>query len=301
MFEKDLIIIGAGPSGLKAGEEAARLGIDYMIIDKGDVGQAWREIRPSMPMLSPCHPQRDWTSISAHFPIWKLDVTRPFCTAEQFVNYLVEYAAHFNLQLQINSEVKEINSTADGFFDIRTQTDQIRSKVVLVTTGFFGNPYIPDIPGLQDNAIVSHSHFYKNPDEYRAKRVAIIGGGNSAAEIALELSGYSQVYLLTRDKLKFFSKTRNLCDIRGVSESLLLEMIRMEIIRHIEGIHVKKVENNKLIFESGCISADSIICATGYSAVLDLVHQLNAKVDPKTKFPSVSLNNESKNIPSLFF
>jgi flavin-dependent dehydrogenase len=35
MFEKDLIIVGAGPSGLKAGEEAARLGIDYMIIDKG--------------------------------------------------------------------------------------------------------------------------------------------------------------------------------------------------------------------------------------------------------------------------
>jgi thioredoxin reductase len=205
------------------------------------------------------------------------------------------------LQLQINSEVKEINYAEDGFFDIRTQTDQIRSKVVLVTTGFFGNPYIPDIPGLQDNAIVLHSHFYKNPDEYRAKRVAIIGGGNSAAEIALELSGYSQVYLLTRDKLKFFSKTRNLCDIRGISESLLLEMIRMEIIRHIEGIHVKKVENNKLIFEGGCISADSIICATGYSAVLDPVHQLNAKVNPKTKFPSVSLTNESKNIPSLFF
>ena len=75
----------------------------------------------------------------------------------------------------------------------------------------------------------------------------------------------------------------------------------MEIIRHFEGIHVKKIENKKLIYEGGCLSVDSIIFATGYSPVLAPVHQISAKVDKKTRFPSVSLINESKNIPNLFF
>jgi len=56
MEQKELIIIGAGPAGLRAGEEAQRLGLDYLILERGSVAQAWREIRANMPMLSPSHP-----------------------------------------------------------------------------------------------------------------------------------------------------------------------------------------------------------------------------------------------------
>ena len=74
MIEKELLIIGSGPAGLKAGEEAQKKGLDYLIIEKGEVAQSWRDIREDMIMLSPCMPQRDWTSISDNFPIWKMNV-----------------------------------------------------------------------------------------------------------------------------------------------------------------------------------------------------------------------------------
>ena len=77
-MKKDLVIIGSGPAGLRAGEIARELNIDYVIVEKGEIAQAWKTIRPEMRLLSPCHPQRDWTSLSSKFPIWKLNVNRPY-------------------------------------------------------------------------------------------------------------------------------------------------------------------------------------------------------------------------------
>ncbi len=48
MQEKDVLIIGSGPAGLRAGEEAKKKSLDYLILDKGDVGQSWKEIRQAM-------------------------------------------------------------------------------------------------------------------------------------------------------------------------------------------------------------------------------------------------------------
>ena len=186
MKEKELIIIGSGPAGLKAGQLAQQLGIDYLIIEKGDVAQAWQDIRPDMPMLSPCHPQRDWTSISNQFPIWKMPITRPFCFAYEFVQYLKAFCEKFALNICTKTQVDKL-SYAGNHFIIETEQDIFHSRFILVATGFFGNPYIPNIPGLRGNPIVMHSHYYKSPDVFRNKRVAIIGAGNSGAEIAIDM------------------------------------------------------------------------------------------------------------------
>lgn len=75
-MEKELLIIGSGPAGLRAGEEAKKAGIEYLILERGEIAQSWRDIRQDMIMLSPCLPQRDWTSISEEFPIWKMEVDK---------------------------------------------------------------------------------------------------------------------------------------------------------------------------------------------------------------------------------
>jgi len=178
---------------------------------------------------------------------------------------------------------------------------QIRAKTVIVSTGFFGNPYIPNIKGFLNNKLVSHSHFYKSHDPFKHKRIAIVGGGNSAAEIAIELSGFSQVFLLTHKPLRFFSKTKNLCDIRGVSESLLMELIRMGLIRHISDIEIKKLHSNQLYYSGGCLIVDHIICATGYHPYLSVFKAFQPKTNPRNKFPQVSQVSEAVNIRNLFF
>jgi len=298
--EKTLIIIGSGPAGLRAALEAQNLGLDYLILEKGEVAQAWQEIRPDMIMLSPCHPQRDWTSISGAFPIWKLPVTRPFCTAQEFVHYLEEFSTNFNLNVHTHVAVQKIQRRND-LFVVDTTQGQYSAKTIFVATGFLGNPFIPQIPGFLDNPIVLHSHHYKSPEAFRNKRVIIIGAGNSAAEIAIALAGYAQVYLITRSELKFFSKTKDLCHIRGISESMLLELIQMDLIRHIPGANIKKLVNNILHLQDRSIETQSIICATGYRPVLNILREFHIQTDQDTKFPLIEQWGEAKGIRNLFF
>lgn len=299
-MEKELLIIGSGPAGLRAGEEAKKAGIEYLILERGEIAQSWRDIRQDMIMLSPCLPQRDWTSISEEFPIWKMDVNRPFCFAHEFLEYLIQFYEHYNLNINPNTLVESIQKK-DDIFEVVTNQATYHSKFVLVATGLFGNPYIPDIPGLRESPVVMHSHQFKSFKSFRKKRVVVIGSGNSAAETAIILAGHAQVYLLTRHKLKFFSKTKNLCNIRGISESLLLELIDMEIIRHISNVKINKVDGNLLHLDNKTIEAQSIICATGYHADLSALGKMTMDVDKTTRFPFIKNTGESASVDNLFF
>jgi thioredoxin reductase (NADPH) len=299
MQEKELIIIGGGPAGLKAGEEAKNNGIDYLILEKGEIAQAWSELRPDMQMLSPCHPQRDWTSLSEKFPIWKMKVTRPFCSMKEFINYLNHYCHHFHLKIKTNEHVLKVESR-NNIFIISTNNNSYRAKFLIISTGILGNPCLPDIPGLKGNPVVIHSHFFKTYEDFRSKRVVIIGGGNSAAEIALSLASFSQVYLITKVQLKFFSQTKNLSHIRGISESLLKELIHMGIIHYIPNVKIKRIKGNRIFIKNRIIDTPHIICATGYSPVLDLVYPLKIKMN-KNKYPKLKSHGESFDIKNLFF
>lgn len=129
----------------------------------------------------------------------------------------------------------------------------------------------------------------------------VIGGGNSAAEIAIDLVGHSQVYLITRDKLEFFSKTNNLCHIRGISESLLLELIRMELIRYISDSQIHKLDKHVLYYNDDHLETQAIICATGYRPVLSHLRSLKITTEAASKFPRVCETGESPNTPDMFF
>jgi len=300
-MKKELVIIGSGPAGLRAGENAQELNIDYIIVEKGRVAQAWRTIRPEMRLLSPCHPQRDWTSLSSKYPIWKMGVDRPYCTSREFVGYLDAFVSHFALNILTSNAVKNIKKNKNNFL-IETEKESIECKTVLMATGFFSNPYIPNVPGARENTNVLHSHFYTGAENYKHKRVVIIGGGNSAAEIAIELVGFSQVYLLTRNKLKFFSKTQNLCHIRGISESYLLELMKMELIRHRANTKIVKFEDNLLTLDNGDeLEFNHCLFATGYRPNLDIFSLEPFKNESVTKYPKLKEHGESALVDNLFF
>ena len=281
-INKELIIIGGGPAGLKAAQEAAGYGLDYIILEKGKIGQAWRDIRPQMSMLSPCHPQRDWTSLDQRFPIWKLDVQRPYCTAGEFSSYLQAFADFYRLNIQEDCRVISVDFDGHRFFAEDKEKNEYSAPFLLLANGIFNNPFIPDIPGLNTNKNFIHSHFYKGPELFRGKRVLVVGAGNSAAEIAVELSGYSMVYLASRDRLKFFSETNRLYHIRGIYESYLRELIRMEIIRLLEQKEITQLKENRVFFGAEQLRVDKIIFATGYRPDHSIFHKL--RTDRNKKF-----------------
>ena len=297
---KELIIIGAGPAGLKAAEKAQHLQIDYILLEKGQPAQAWREIRQDMKLLSPCHPQRDWTSLSSKFPIWKFPVQRPYCTVNEFVQYLDEYADHFQLNIHSDCPVQKVRFKK-GHYEVVCEDETVfTAPVLIMATGIFGNPFIPDIPGVQNNPIVLHSHYYRGPHIFKKQKVLIVGAGNSAAEIAIELSGQAMVYMVSRKELQFFSDTKKLYHIRGISESYLKELINMEIIRFRPYQHLLKIENRDVHFQDWKLTVDKIIFATGYHGSLKLLKNFNLRLN-RYEYPEVSYSGESIQYPNLFF
>jgi thioredoxin reductase len=301
MVSKELIIIGAGPAGLRAGEEAKKNGIDYVIIEKGEVGAAWRSFRPDSKMLSPCHPQRDWTSLSSSFPIWKLPVERPYCNSLEFISYLDEYASKFKLDIVRQTLVTKIEKK-DGQFIVHTNDGKGYSAPYLITaSGIFDGKYYPNIPGIKNNPIVMHSHNYMSPIPFVNKRVLIVGAGNSAAEVALELAGKSILYLATNTQLKYFLETKKLYHIRGVYESFLKEYIDMEFIRYMPGSKIKEVNKNRVIFENNELDVHKIIFATGYQPEMEFLDR-GIKVNKDSKhYPQTTETGESTSIENLFF
>ncbi len=299
-ISKELIIIGAGPAGLKAAEEAGRHKIDYALLDKGQPGQAWREIRPDMKLLSPCHPQRDWTSLSSKFPIWKLPVERPYCTVNEFVQYLDQYTDHFHLNMHAGCAVREVRFIQGAYAVTCEDETTFTAPVLIVATGIFGNPFIPDIPGVKGNPAIMHSHFYRGPQAYKNQRVLLVGAGNSAAEIAIELSGQAMLYMVSRKELQFFSDTKKLYHIRGISESYLKELISMEIIRYRPHQNILKIDGPLVHFQDWKLEVDKIIFATGYHGNMKLLKNFNLRLN-KYEYPEVSYHGESIQFPNLFF
>ncbi len=299
-ISKEIIIIGGGPAGLKAAEMAQHKKIDYVLLEKGKPGQAWSELRPNMLMLSPCLPQRDWTSLSTKFPIWKMDVLRPYCTAAQFANYLEAYCDFFQLDVQTHTPALEVKRSTSGNYVVKTANHTYEAPILLVGTGIFGNPYFPDISGIKNNPYVMHSHFYRNKMDFKNQRVLIVGGGNSAAETAIDLVGYALVYLITREELQYFSDTKRLYHIRGVYESYLKELISMEIIRYKAFQKIIALEENVVHFDKWHLEVDKVIFATGYHGNLKVLQNFNLKVNRKN-YPEVTETGESIQYPRLFF
>ena len=230
-----------------------------------------------------------------------MDVDRPYCVSKEFVSYLEEFVNHFNLNVITHNAVKKIKKN-NNVFTVEAEKESIECKTILLATGFFSNPYIPNIPGARENSNVLHSHFYVGADNYKHKRVVIVGGGNSAAEIAVELVGFSQVYFLTRNNLKFFSKTKNLCHIRGISESYLLELIKMELIRHKSKTKITEVEDGLLKLDNGDeMEFNNIIFATGYRPKLDMFDLEEFKNESENKYPKLKEYGESALVENIFF
>ncbi|CAK7233538.1 hypothetical protein SBRCBS47491_008645 [Sporothrix bragantina] len=153
-------------------------------------------------MLNSC---RD-TSAFSDFP---LDPARysDYFTHRLMVQYLNEYAAHFGLEEHVRLQTKVTKCTPhdDGSWTVvsrhkdGTETSEVFSAVI-VAGGHLSVPYTPTIPdsSLFEGKIM-HTHTYRTPSPYEGKRVAVVGFGSSAVDVACEIAPHAaSVHLVTR-------------------------------------------------------------------------------------------------------
>jgi putative flavoprotein involved in K+ transport len=298
---KDVLILGAGPAGLLLSHCFRSQGIGYQTLERGKVGQSWRDMRPGMVLLSPSVPGTDWTSLTLEQPLWAFPgARRPFPTREDFLCYVEAFARDNMLSVTERTTAIRARRVPGGFAVSLDDGREVACRFLVIATGAATLPHFPDLPGISGSPWVLHSADFVNCMAYDRKRVLVIGGGNSAAEISTELAGTARVTLCTRNPLRYFSETGDLEDIRGSSESVLKELIRFRILALRESDPVVSLSERTVRFGSGAEEEyDWIVCATGYRPRwLTVDEALVEKTEDG--FPRISTVGEST-VPGLYF
>jgi putative flavoprotein involved in K+ transport len=193
----DTIVIGAGQSGLATGYHLQQAGLRFLILETGDApGGSWPCFYDSLLLNSPAH----YSSLPGlAFPG---DPER-YPQRDEAVAYLRTYAAHFRLPIVTRTRVSKIERTGEGF-RLMTNRGLYETSSVVAATGFFSGPNLPDMPGQADyQGRLMHSADYRRPESFQGQRIVVVGAGNAAVQIGVELAQVARVTLATREPLRY--------------------------------------------------------------------------------------------------
>src|SRR4051812_10943323 len=193
--EIPVAVIGAGPAGLSTGAALVRRGLQPVLFDEDDqIGGRWARRYERLHL----HTVRRFSGL-AHRPMPR---TYPRYVPKDLVAaYLQEYAEHFGLDVRLGQRVARIAPTADGWWEVETSAGSWRVRSVVVATGHYNRPRVPDWPGRDAFAgRLLHSVGYRTGAGFAGERVLVVGIGNTGAEIAADLAeqGASHVAISVR-------------------------------------------------------------------------------------------------------
>jgi putative flavoprotein involved in K+ transport len=205
----EVIVIGAGQSGLAAGYHLARRGLDFVILEANSrVGEMWRGRYDSLRLYSPAKLD---ALPGLPFPL----PGHAFPSGPQMADYLEAYVAHHRLPVRTGERVERLAPAAGGNgFEVTTAHSRYRAQQVIVATGPFQRPFVPDFAARLDPAIRQlHSADYRNPTQLADGPVLVVGVSHSGADIAYEVAGAGHPTMLSgvdRGQLPFSVDTRRM-------------------------------------------------------------------------------------------
>lgn len=180
-------IVGAGPAGLTAAVALKARGIPFEIVDAGDrVGGIWDFERAETPMYQAAH----FISSKAEsgFPGFPMPDDYPdYPPHELIFRYIRSYADHHGLTpgVRFRTRVEAAEPTPEGWRVRLAGGGERHWSNLVVATGTTWHPHLPEPEGTFAGEQM-HAFSFRTPEIFRGKRVLVVGGGNSGADIACE-------------------------------------------------------------------------------------------------------------------
>jgi putative flavoprotein involved in K+ transport len=178
----ETVIIGGGQAGLNVAYRLQKAGRPFVILDAHErIGDAWRKRWDSLQLFTPA---RFNALPGLPFPAGRGEMV----TKDQMADYLESYAQHFGFPVRSGVWVDKLVKRGDRFL-IAAGEQRLSADQVVVAMSKYQVPRVPPFARHLSGEIRQlHSKEYKNPSQLRPGRALVVGGGNSAADIAMELS-----------------------------------------------------------------------------------------------------------------
>jgi thioredoxin reductase len=333
MEHHNYIIIGAGPAGLQMAYFLERAGRDYQILEaNGSAGSFFIKQPRYRRLLSlnkrfNIYPEaqfnlrHDWNSLLTddHSHLFRDYSDDLYPHADALYRYLVDYAEKFALKIRYNTRVTAIRrEDHQGKFILTDQEGQSYScDQLLMATGPIGMQTPQQIEGIE--LATPYVDYDMDLATYQNKRVLIIGGGNSAFEVANHLAGHAGViYIAVRPPLKMAWQTHFAGDLRAINNTIL-DMFQLKSQHFVLGLEIKKIVKqadgslkayvedhvahwkNPGTFKAALVF-DHIIYCTGWKFADTTIFapDIAPKLDAKEKYPVLTSSWESST-PDLFY
>jgi thioredoxin reductase (NADPH) len=287
---RDVIIVGAGPSGLAAAIHAKQRNLDYQVIEQGVLVNSIFRFPPQMVFFT----------TPELLEIGGLPFMSPYekPTRAEALNYYRKVVDKFDLLIAYEETVLSI-SREDDVFAIETRSSRGVRRVrharsVVLAIGYYDHPVTLGIPG-EDLPHVHH--YYSEAHPYYRQRAVVVGGGNSAAEAALEMyrAGVLVTLVHRHPELKSTIKYWVLPDI--------MNRIREESIAARFNTCVTEIRPTSVVVRgpSGAdeIPADAVFLLTGYRADSDLMARAGVEFNERHA-PHHDPQTFETNVPGLF-
>jgi putative flavoprotein involved in K+ transport len=173
-------------------------GLRFLILKaSGQAVGSWPNYYASLKLFSPARfsslPGLKFPGAGDHYPL-----------RDEVIHYLQEYAKAFRLPIKTNQRVESVEKTGETFMIRTVSGDKYESRTVINATGAFQHPFMPAIKGQKEfRGNILHSSEYRNPTPFVNQRVLVVGAGNSAVQIAVELAEVSKTSLAVLRPVKF--------------------------------------------------------------------------------------------------
>src|SRR5579863_4430777 len=287
----DLLVIGAGPTGLACAIEAKKSGFVTVLVDKGCV----------------CNSLFHYPSHMTFFTTPELleigDIPFPSPNPKPLRNEALQYyrlvAAHYKLDVRQYQRVERVTG-ADGAFiahlkDRFGRASELRARKLAIATGYYDLPNYMNIPGEELSKVM---HYYVDPHPYFGMDVVVIGGKNSAAIAALELWRSGARVTLVHHGAEMHRHVKY-----WIKPDIENRIKNGEIAAHFH-TRVTEIGPDSAILETPegrrTIPNDFVFAMTGYHPDFTFLEQMGVRFEGPDKRPVCDAETLESNIPGIY-
>lgn len=283
----DVLIVGAGPTGICCAIAAQKAGLSYLILEKGVLVNSIYQFPTNMTFFSTSK------NLEVGDVPFISHVDKP--TRKEALEYYRRLVEFHQINIQYQSEVLSLNQE-DDIHIIKTTNSSFQAKNVILATGFYDHPNLLNVPG---ESLPKVKHYFDDAHPYIGMDIAIVGAANSACDVALETwQKGAKVTMIIRgkglyEKVKYWIKPNIENRIKEGSIKAYFESNIVEITK----------DKIKLRSPDGLIELknDFVLAMTGYQPNYRFLESLGIDFDSsKDKIPNFDPVSLESNVSGVF-